>query len=210
MESSYKVDPATFIAPYVTSCYNDSLFCDLIIVCEENKVVSCHKVVLCSLSKKLLSICNDFDQAGDIAYVHLPDFSHKEVKETLDEIYACVGKKKVEIKSTNVISVLGIESATLKVPPLLRKAVVKTESQDDYFDDDNFPTEDMTDMIKAEVEFQEDEDESNGNFNTRSSSTALESLDITKYHDYTGTRQEFWNEHNVKVLLKVSLNNTLF
>ena len=206
MESSYKVDPATFIAPFVTSCYNDSLFCDLIIVCEENKVVSCHKVVLCSLSKKLLSICNDFDQAGDIVYVHLPDFSHKEVKETLNEIYASVGKKEVKIKSTDVISVLGIESATLKLPPVLGKAVVKTESHDDYFDDDNFSTEDMTDVIKAKVEYslQEDEDEANVNFNTRSSSSILESLDITTFHNYTGTRQDFWNEQNVKVLLKVS------
>ena len=205
MEGSFKVDPATFIAPYVTSCYNDSLFSDLILVCEENKVVSCHKVVLCSLSEKLLSICNDFDQVGDIVYVHLPDFSHKEVKETLDEIYASVGKKEVEIKTTNVISVLGIESAT----PLLEKAEVKTESHDDYFDADNFPTEDMgmRDMMKAEVEYSLTDDEGKighgGNINTKSSSTGLESLDVTKYHDYTGTRQEFWKEKNVKVLLKV-------
>ena len=169
-------------------------------------MVSCHKVVLCSLSKKLLSICNDFDQAGDIVYVHLPDFSHKEVKETLNEIYASVGKKEVKIKSTDVISVLGIESATLKLPPVLGKAVVKTESHDDYFDDDNFSTEDMTDVIKAKVEYslQEDEDNANVNFNTRSSSSILESLDITTFHNYTGTRQDFWNEQNVKVLLKVS------
>ena len=34
----------------------------------------------------------------------------------------------------------------------------------------------------------------------------FESLNITEYNDYTGTRHEFWEEHYVKVLLKVCIN----
>ena len=34
----------------------------------------------------------------------------------------------------------------------------------------------------------------------------VDSLDITEYNDYTGTRQEFWEEHYVKVLLRVRIN----
>ena len=33
----------------------------------------------------------------------------------------------------------------------------------------------------------------------------LDSLNIVEYNEYTGTRQEFWDEHYVKVLLRVSI-----
>ena len=32
----------------------------------------------------------------------------------------------------------------------------------------------------------------------------LDSLNIIEYNEYTGTRQEFWEEHYVNVLLRVS------
>ena len=34
----------------------------------------------------------------------------------------------------------------------------------------------------------------------------MNSLNITEYNEYTGTRQEFWKEHFVNVLLRVSIN----
>ena len=34
----------------------------------------------------------------------------------------------------------------------------------------------------------------------------MNSLNITEYNEYTGTRQEFWEEHSVNVLLRVSIN----
>ena len=210
MEHLGQVNPSAFIGPYITSSYNSSLFCDLIVICAENRNVSCHKLVLCSLSKTLLSICNDKDQSGNLTYLHLPDFSHKEVKDTLDIIYANMGKKKVEIDKTEVLSVLGIESTLTKPqvinPSLKRKAEMKEETHD-YGEKDDFLSEgvDLGDFIKSEMEcdFMEEE-EFDGNCMTSSFSQQFESLNVIKYHDYTATRHEFWEEHYVKVILKVS------
>ena len=199
MECPGKVHPSTFIAPYISSCYNGSLFCDLVVICAENKSVSCHKIVLCSLSKKLLSICTDDDQVGNLTYLHLQDFSYKDVKDTIDMIYANIGKKKVKIDKNEVISVLGIEDT-------LTKPQVKKEISDYPLKDDFQPEGvDMGDFVKSELicDFGEEE---NWDVNHKRSSFSqqLESLNVIKYHDYTSTRHEFWEEHYVKVILKVS------
>ena len=48
-----KAKTSAFIAPYVVSCYDESRFCDLLLVCEGNRTVPCHRIVLCSLSERL-------------------------------------------------------------------------------------------------------------------------------------------------------------
>ena len=199
MECLGKVHSSTFISPYIRSCYNDSLFCDLIVICEENKSVSCHKIVLCSLSKKLLSICTDDDQVGSLTYLHLQDFSYKDVKETIDMIYANIGKKKVKIDMNEVISVLGIEDALTQ--PKVKKEIYDYPLKDDFQRDGV----DMGDFVKSELicDFV-DEDKLDGNHISSSFYQHLESLNVIKYHDYTSTRHEFWEEHYVKVILKVS------
>ena len=39
---------------------------------------------------------------------------------------------------------------------------------------------------------------------TQFTSNDLDSLNIIEYNEYTGTRQEFWEEHYVIILLRVS------
>ena len=208
MEHRNKVNPAKLIAPYINSCYGESLYCDLYLVCAQNRVIPCHKLVLCSLSKKLLSICRDEDQAGDKTYIHLPDVSHSEVKETVDEIYASIGKKAVEFQKTEVISVLGIES-TLTKPQCANAgndAEVKEETQD-YGVKDDFQSEGLNlgDFIKTEEDCDlTEEEEVVGYRKTSSLSQQLESLNVIRYNDYTATRHEFWEEQYVRVILKVS------
>ena len=45
---------------------------------------------------------------------------------------------------------------------------------------------------------------STSNRQTQLTSKDLDSLNIIEYNEYTGTRQEFWEEHYVNVLLRVS------
>ena len=113
------IKPSTFIAPYIVACYDDSLFCDLKFICAGNRSVTCHKMVLCSLSKKLLEICEEGEEAGETSYIQLPDFSHEDVRATVDEVYASILKNEVEIQKTDVMSVLGIEANVelLKIQP---------------------------------------------------------------------------------------------
>ena len=206
MECPGKVDPSTLIAQYINLCYNDSLFCDLIVICAENRTVSCHKLVMCSLSKKLLSICTDEDQSGNLTYIHLPDFSHMEVKDTLDVIYSNIGKKKVEIVQNEVLSVFGIESTSPK-PQFMspsRNAEVKQETTSCAKQNESEGLS-LIDFIKPEVDsVLMEEEEWVDNCRTSSFSQQLESLNITKYHEYIATRREFWEEHFVKVILKAS------
>ena len=114
MEHANKVYPSEFIAPYITSCYGESRYCELFLVCAQNRVVSCHQLVLCSLSKKMLSICRDIDQEGEVTYIHLQDFSYEDVKDTVDMIYASLGKQRVKIDNNEVTSVLGIEDTAIE------------------------------------------------------------------------------------------------
>ena len=206
MECPGKVNPSTFIVSYIDSCYNGSLFCDLIVICADNRSVSCHKLVMCSLSKKLLSICTDEDQSGDLTYLHLPDFSHKEVKDALDMIYSNIGKKMVEIVQNDVLSVLAIESTPAKpqCKSPSRKAEVKEETTINAKENESEGLS-LIDFIKPEVDcVLREEEESVDNCRTSSFSKQLDSLNITKYHDYPATRHEFWEEHFVKIILKVS------
>ena len=114
-------------------------------------------------------------------------------------IYANIGKKKVKIDMNEVISVLGIEDALTQ--PKVKKEI------SDYSLKDDFQPEgvDMGDFVKSELicDFGEEE-KWDGNHKRSSFSQQLESLNVIKYHDYTSTRHEFWEEHYVKVILKVS------
>ena len=196
MKCSGTIDPSTFIAPYINSCYNDSIFCDLIVTCAENKSVLCHKLVLCSLSKKLLSICTDVDQLGNLTSLHIEDVSYKDVKDTIDQIYANMGREEVELDKNGVTSMLGIEGT-------YKRQQLKRENHDCQIDDD-FRHEglDLEDFVKSELTFDSAEyEELDGK---PSLLQQLESLHVVAYHDYTGTRQEFWDEYFVKLVLQVS------
>ena len=114
-------------------------------------------------------------------------------------VYANIGKKKVKIDKNEVISVLGIEDT-------LTKPQVKKEISDYPLKDDFQPEGvDMGDFVKSELTCDIPQKEELGGHDKRKSFTQqLESLDIIRYHDYTSSRLEFWEEHYVKVILKVS------
>ena len=197
MEVLDRVNPSDYVAPYIVACYDDYLFCDLVFICAGNQSVSCHKLVLCSLSKKLLEICKDGEEAGETSYIHLPDFSLEDVKRTLDEVYASILKKKVEIHKTEVISVLGIEDAQPKPPLIIPLLTLKTEAKveelSDYggdFEGNYYPDVEM-DVSDNNVE---EED------------TTKESLSVVKYNEYHGTRSQYWKEDYVKNTLAVSIH----
>ena len=199
MEWSRTIDPSTFIAPYINSCYNDSIFCDLIVTCAENKSVLCHKLVLCSLSKKLLSICTDVDQLGNPTSLHLEDVSYKAVKDTIDKIYANTLREEVEFENNEVLTVLGIQGTCYKQRVKKEKPDLPTIDVSDGLD--------MGDFVKSELAcdlMDEEEEECGENYEEFSTNQQLESLNVIEYHDYTGTRHEYWEEHFVKVILKVS------
>ena len=190
-----KFDPSTFIAPYIAACYDDSLFCDLVFICAGNRSVFCHKMVLCSLSKKLFKICKEVEEAGETSFIHLPDFSYEAVKSTLDEVYSGILEKEVEILMTDVTFALGIEDAKLKsrliVPSLKLKTEAKEEAvsdHDDDFEGKYFPE------VEMPVRCSPVEDE-----------TTNESLTVIRYNEYTGTRREFWEEDYVKNIMAVSI-----
>ena len=126
------------IAPYIISCYESSRFCDLVLITMNNKMIYCHKIVLCSLSQDLREILAAYDEDSDPANVHLPEFTFQEVKTLVDMIYASIGKREVEIQKTEVSAVLGIDSSR-----------VKREIRDLQDENDELPAVEV--VIKAEV-----------------------------------------------------------
>lgn len=114
MIQSDKTKAAAILGPYIITCYAESHHCDLILISSDNKFIRCHKIVLCSLSARLLSICTRDSDATDTAIVHLPDFTHEEVRTTMDELYSCLGKaEETKIPKTALTDALGIEETLL-------------------------------------------------------------------------------------------------
>ena len=103
------------IAPYISICYKSVTFCDLVLIACGNERVPCHKLVMCSLSQRLLSLCSSAQEMEDTTYIHLPQFTHQEVKSVVDRIYGFLDQGKVEIPSDEVTTVLGIESLPLRL-----------------------------------------------------------------------------------------------
>ena len=102
------------IAAYIRSCYKSSMYCDLVLITSGNEKISCHKLVLCSLSQRLLSTCSGTQDSEDTTYVLLPQFTHQEVKSVVDRVYGCLDHGKVEMPSNEVTAALGIESTPLR------------------------------------------------------------------------------------------------
>lgn len=155
MERSERVKSKTsaFIAPYIVACYDESRFCDLVLVCEGNRTIPCHKIVLCSLSPRLRELCSDAEDAGDVCYIHLPDLPHKVVRNTLDEIYGAVCKDEVEIQKNEVTEVLGVDCKPLGRRPIVPSLTLKSETKKSKFSDiENILELDHEDFIKSEVE----------------------------------------------------------
>lgn len=109
-----KVKPMAVIAPYIISCYESSRFCDLVLITMNNKMIFCHKMVLCSLSKDLREILATCDEDSDPANVHLPECTFQEVKTLVDMIYTSIGDREVEMQKTEVTAVLGINDGRVK------------------------------------------------------------------------------------------------
>ena len=134
---------------------------------------------------------------ADNSSLHLEDVSYKAVKDTIDKIYANMGREEVELDKNGVTSMLGIEGTS-------KRQQLKRENHDCQIDDE-FRGEglDLQDFVKSEltldsVEYDEELD------GKSSLLQQLESLHVVAYNDYTGTRQEFWDEYFVKVVLEVS------
>ena len=109
-----KVKPMSVIAPYITSCYESSRFCDLVLITMNNKWIYCHKIVLCSLSPDLGKILAAGDEDCGTTNVHLPECTFQEVKTLVDKIYASIGKREVELQKSEVTAVLGINDGCVK------------------------------------------------------------------------------------------------
>ena len=103
------------IAPYITWCYKSSTFCDLVLIGSGDQKVQCHKMVMCSLSQRLHSLCSAVQDTEDTIFIHLPQFTHQEVKCVVDRIYSALDQGKVEFPIDEVITVLGIQSSPLKL-----------------------------------------------------------------------------------------------
>ena len=103
------------IAPYISICYKSVTFCDLVLIACGNERVPCHKLVMCSLSQRLLSLCSSAREMEDTTYIHLPQFTHQEVESVVDRIYGFLDQGKVEIPCDEVTAVLGIQTSPLKL-----------------------------------------------------------------------------------------------
>ena len=119
-----------------------------------HRTVSCHKIVLCSLSQRLLRLCGEAEGAGeDVCYINLPGLQHKLVRSTVDEVYDSVGKDEVEIRKNEVTEVLGIDCKPLKRRMIVPSLKLKIENKEaDCSDVEEFPRNDHEDIVKAEVE----------------------------------------------------------
>ena len=148
-----KVRKGKQLVEYIQDCYKMSRFCDLIIVASGRKSVHCHKMILCSLSRRLHSICSAEEDDGDITYIHLPEFTYMEVRDFVDKIYESIGRSEVEMERNEVITTLGIECTPLK--PGLATPSVKVEEK--YSDEepeetsiaDDFPHSDVDETFEA-------------------------------------------------------------
>ena len=159
------------IAPYITWCYKSSTFCDLVLIASGDQKVKCHKIVMCSISQRLFSICSAAQDPEDTIFIHLPQFTHQELKCVVDRIYSALDQGKVEFPIDEVITVLGIQSLSLK---LNRREVhhsgkdKKVEVGDDIdvakLEDNGFDDWEIEcdpDLVKSEQTLKEEEDCSN-------------------------------------------------
>ena len=156
-----KDKPAVQLAEYILYCYKMSKFCDLNLVASGRENISCHKLVLCSLSTRLRSICLASEDAGDITYIHLPEFTHKEVRDVVDKIYENIGRSKVEMERSEVTTVLGIESTPLRhkngsvdeCTPVKHATTVTTSVKVEakYSDEEPDDTSNMDDFLYSDI-----------------------------------------------------------
>ena len=152
MIQSDKAKAAAIIGPYIISCYEESHHCDLILISSDNKFIRCHKIVLCSLSARLLSICTRDSDATDTAIVHLPDFTHEEVRATIDELYSCLGKaEETKIPKTALTDALGIEETLLGEKAATNSLIKNIKKQPPDSDVEDLDAEDPSNLVKIEV-----------------------------------------------------------
>ena len=161
------------IAPYITWCYKSSTFCDLVLIASGNKRVPCHKLVMCSLSQRLLSICSGAEDMEDTIYIHLPQFTHQELKSVVDRIYGLLDQARVEIPRDEVTTVLGIENLSCIIKDgskthhihLSGKSRMSEEENDSIgvgtlknCDSEGWKIECDPDLVKLEQTLKDDED----------------------------------------------------
>ena len=145
---------AVELAEYILDCYKTSRFCDLILKASGREAIPCHKLVLCSLSMRLRSLCLAEEEAGDMTYIHLPEFRHKEVRDIVNKIYENIGRSNVEMGTSEIITALGIECSPIKdgtetPSSLLNTTLVKVETK--YSDEEPEDTSVIDDFSYSEV-----------------------------------------------------------
>ena len=136
--------PAVQLAEYIQDCYKMSSFCDLNLVASGREAVPCHKLVLCSLSTRLRSICLAEEDAGDITHIHLPEFALQEVRDVVDKVYGSIGRSKVKMERSEVMTTLGIECTPLKPGIVTPSVKVEAKYSDDEHEDDSSITGDFS------------------------------------------------------------------
>ena len=167
-----------------------------------HRTVSCHKIVLCSLSQRLFGLCGEAEDAGDVCYINLPGLQHKLVRSTVDEVYDSVGKEGVEIRKNEVTEVLGIDCKPLKRRMIVPSLKLKIENKEaDCSDVEEFPGNDHGDLVKAEVEQTLKEDLEDGmdlNYECESSPEALEDdeSEVKEQEDVTEEEHESVSPEN--------------
>lgn len=153
------------IAPYITWCYKSSTFCDLVLIASGNQRIQCHKLVMCSLSQRLLSVCSDAQDMEDTTFIHLPQFTHQEVKSVVDMIYGLLDQGKVEIPSDEVTTLLGIETSPLRLNDVKNRKAEDGNNSDvaklENGCSDNWEIKCHPDLVKSEEMLNDDEDRMN-------------------------------------------------
>ena len=155
-----KAKAAATIGPYIASCYEESHHCDLLLISSDNKFTRCHKIVLCSVSSRLLSICARESDATDTAIVHLPDFAHGEIKATVDELYSCLGRaadEEAKISKTALTDALGIEETLLGEKAANSSLIKNIKKQPPDSDVEDLGMEDPSKLVKIEVGEEDDD-----------------------------------------------------
>ncbi len=121
----------------IKAFYDGDLFCDLVFICKGGLSVTCHQLVLASLSKKLATLLKAANETMEesLNTVHLPDLSYKEVQECVDFLYAILAielprETKITLKS-EVVKTMGLDLSQLGLPTKAGEVEASSEDEEE-------------------------------------------------------------------------------
>ncbi len=121
----------------IKAFYDGDLFCDLVFICKGGLSVTCHQLVLASLSKKLATMLKAANETMEESFntVHLPDLSYKEVQECVDFLYAILAielprETKITLKS-EVVKTMGLDVSQLGLPTKAGEVEASSEDEEE-------------------------------------------------------------------------------